>query len=158
MEINEIQDYLILPFDTFSLNTLNEDIENLGAKKAIESYYKYADCTKIYPSGIRACQTIDYTYKFYISKIYYIIINYMNDNINEELSKLIDFHKHNIEFEKDNPPIVYKTKNKKGKTSKVKDLFEEDKPSRKELKIAKINKLTFNFKTINNGNGNDVQT
>ena len=79
------------------------------------------DCTKVTSIG-RVIQTINYRYKFLIeafNKILNMAIdsNYItSEQCNLYRGKLEQRHIANLEFEKDNPPIIY-TKKKAGKSS-----------------------------------------
>lgn len=152
-----IPDYLenyIIPLDKFDTNLICNDVERLGIDEVIAKYITYMDCSKIYPNNIRPVQTISYTYYSTISKLLWIIENLIVEEKykQEVLNKIIAQHELNIEFEKENAPILY-TK-KPFKREKVIKEPKEKKPrisaaERKLVtKLAKINSLSFTLKPI----------
>ena len=132
-------------------------IDDKVAKKGIEGYLNqqlvYLDCSRIL-QGMRMMQTIGYPYKREISSYVYVLENYSSsincpddyDKNPDEywIDKLLERHKANLEYEKENPPIWYDGKPKKGCKRKPKakegDMFPE------ETKKAKISKAEAKLK------------
>ena len=146
MTINEI----IKKYHT-DLDKCDTDmIDNRVAEKGIEEYLNqqliYLDCSRIL-KGMRMMQTIGYPYKREISSyVYALDTSEFKDKgeISIWTDKLIERHKANLEYEKENPPIWYDDKSKKNTTRKRKvketDLFPE------ETKKAKISKAEAKLK------------
>ena len=147
------------------IKTYHTDLDNYDkaiidkkvAEKGIEEYLNqqliYLDCSRII-QGLRMMQTIGYPYKREISSYVYVLENWSssvccpedyNKNPDEYwIDKLIERHKANIEYEKENPPVWYDSKPKKNTTRKRKSkeayLFPE------ETKKAKISKAESKLK------------
>lgn len=90
--------------------------------EVLDDILEQLDCTKISPIG-RIMQTINYRYKFLMEAYNHILNCAMDTNkINIEQfrlykGKLDERHIANLEFEKDNPPVVYTKKGKAKVTS-----------------------------------------
>lgn len=132
-----------------------DEIDNAVNKEGIESYLNdllhYLDCTRLMKDGRRIVQTIDHMYGHDISVFFYVV-GKIDDEIlkREYLSKLEERHKANLEYEKENPPVVYVKKKTATKSTKTLKEPKEKKPSAKALKaakkVAKINMLKLNIK------------
>lgn len=89
--------------------------------EVLDDILEQLDCTKISPIG-RTMQTINYRYSFLMEAYNYVLNCAIDANrINIEQFKLYkgkldERHIANLEFEKDNPPVVY-TKKCKGKAT-----------------------------------------
>ena len=87
--------------------------------EVLDDILEQLDCTKISPIG-RIMQTINYRYNFLMEAYNYVLNCAIDANvINIEQFKLYkgkldERHIANLEFEKDNPPVVY---TKKGKSN-----------------------------------------
>lgn len=124
-------------------------IDKSVAEKGIEEYLNqqliYLNCSRII-QGMRMMQTIGYPYKREICSYIYALNGLAEDPEYEQvwLTKLLERHNANIEYEKENPPIWYDDKPKKTATRKRKvkeaDLFPE------ETKKAKISKAEAKLK------------
>lgn len=85
--------------------------------EVLEDILEQLDCTKISPIG-RTMQTINYRYNFLMEAYNYVLNCAIDANvINIEQfkfykGKLDERHIANLEFEKDNPPVVYTKKDK----------------------------------------------
>lgn len=85
--------------------------------EVLDNILEELDCTKISPIG-RIMQTINSRYKFLMEAYNYVLNCAMDANrINIEQfnfykGKLDERHIANLEFEKDNPPVVYTNKKK----------------------------------------------
>lgn len=122
--------------------------------KGIEDYFNqqlvYLDCSRII-QGMRMMQTIGYPYKREISSYLYVLDNLEKYNtlssdkeVRHYVDLLIERHQANLEYEKENPPIWYDGKPKKGGKRKPKtkegDMFPE------ETKKAKLSKAEAKLK------------
>lgn len=131
--------------DNSSIIQLQKDVETFGAEELFNMRIKSANCSRVNAWGQRPCQTIDYTYKYFISELVYIIDNYLEDK-EHYYEMLLMLHNSNLDYEKINPPVVYKKgKLKDKKEKKVKE--PKQKVSKASLKLAakisKISKLKF---------------
>lgn len=144
-------------FNEYKINLTNTDIRNVEREIKTTPPYdicmnlinNWLDCTKyMKDSNLRLRQTIDHIYKHDISIIFYVISNYITDDdvAQDIINSLIDRHINNLEFERLNPPVVYKKKTTKRKYNSVipvKDLFSDtvSKEDCKKPKAKKKNKL-----------------
>lgn len=148
----ELDKYKV-PLDGCDVEILDNRIKASGVDDVIQSQLRFLDCTRTIKGqwgDIRAIQTIDYTYKDELSKLLYVIDNYCEDKV-EHYAKLLELHTANIEYEKQNPPIIYKKKkrNSTSRSSKTTTNPVERKTSKErkaELKIKKLSLLTFKLK------------
>ena len=144
-------------FDEYKINLTNTDIRNVEREIKTTLPYdicmnlinNWLDCTKyMKDSNLRLRQTIDHIYKHDISIIFYVISNYITDDdvAQDIINTLIDRHINNLEFERLNPPVVYKKKTTKRKYNSIipaEDLFSDtfSKEDCKKPKAKKKNKL-----------------
>lgn len=90
--------------------------------EVLDDILEQLDCTKISPIG-RTMQTINYRYNFLMEAYNYVLNCAIDANrINIEQFKLYkgkldERHIANLEFEKDNPPVIYTKKGKAKATS-----------------------------------------
>lgn len=121
--------------DIIDLNILKEDFINLrikdygGVEEAIKHQFIELDCSRVFNNGMRAMQTNIYRYVYEVSMTVALIDRLDDNDLKRKyIQQLNAVHNNNLEFEKDNPPIVYPTKTKKSikrtSTPKQKDLFE----------------------------------
>lgn len=93
------------------------------------------DCTKIYADGSRPVQTINYGYKRDVAGFIYInnkLCEKYPDIDIDYYAKLVNRHEENLNFEKDNPPIYYKSKQRASgrnnrRTAEIADIFTGEK-------------------------------
>lgn len=159
INIDLISSYII-PIDRFYVDLIKSEVNRLGKEEVYNRQLKQLDCTRITETGIRIQQTIGLPYSSEITQMLYLIETYFKDDEDNRLQQILDIHKRNIEFEKENPPIIYKSKSKtaKVKTSKPKQTkmkFDDNgKPvktvaERKlAIKAIKMNSLKFNLKPV----------
>lgn len=138
-------------------------IDNRVAEKGIEGYLSqqliYLDCSRII-KGMRMMQTVGYPYKREITSYLYALDKFIGSNEysdpdNDEeykyrLNKLLELHKANLEYEKENPPIIYDelkpTKTNKGKRkAKEGDLFPKERKTKAERKQETIQQKISNL-------------
>ena len=169
VDISPLNNY-IDKFNTFINSFVDSEIKSVGLDCYLDYQFRRLNCTNIYPNGMRAIQTIDHSYKMNISETVYLIQNYVEEYERDKyFIKLLTNHQNNLEYEKQNPPIVYKQKITKSKTKTKNDDITEDKLKRtrkkstttKEkvpkqsaaerklaAKVAKLNTLSFNIKSV----------
>lgn len=153
MTINEIAKKYNTDLDDADRAMIDRRVEEKGIEEYLNQQLVYLDCSRIV-QGMRMMQTIGYPYKREISSYIYAINNW-NSTItcpeNYEgnpdeywIDKLIERHNANLEYEKENPPVWYGDKTKKGGKRKQKakegDMFPE------ESKKAKISKAEAKLK------------
>lgn len=169
VDISPLNNY-IDKSNTFISNFVDSEIKNVGLDCYLDYQFRRLNCTNIYPNGMRAIQTIDHSYIVNITETVYLIQNYIEECKRDEyLIKLLTIHQNNLEYEKQNPPIVYKktvtkskTKNKnndlikdkdkiiKKKSTKTKEKIPKQSAAERKLaaKVAKLNTLSFNIKPV----------
>ena len=144
MSINDIIKTYHTDLDDADRAMIDRRVEEKGIKEYLNQQLVYLDCSRVI-QGMRMMQTIGYPYKREISSYIYVLteLNVSDDNI-YWIDKLIERHNANIEYEKENPPIWYDGKPKKGVKRKPKakegDTFPE------ETKKAKISKAEAKLK------------
>ena len=145
MNINDIVKKYHADLDDVDRAMIDRRVEEKGIEEYLNQQLVYLDCSRII-QGMRMMQTIGYPYKREISKYVYVIETYKNniECIEDRTNILVDLHKHNLEYEKENPPIWYDGKPKKSSKRKPKakegDMFPE------ETKKAKISKAEAKLK------------
>ena len=109
MSIKDFDDYNI-ELDKFDIRMLNNEVVEKGVENYLSLLLVYLDCSRII-NNMRMMQTIGYPYKRYISIYLYILNNILDNNkYSEYENKLISLHLKNLDFEKENPPIIYDKK------------------------------------------------
>lgn len=106
-----------------------------GIMNALMFLLKGLDCTKIYPDGSRPVQTINYGYRTDIAGFIYLNNKLAEENPECDIdfyAKLVQRHEENLSFEKDNPPIYYKGKQRIStrstrRTAEIADIFTGEK-------------------------------
>ena len=162
VDISPLNDY-VDKNNSFIENFVESEVKTIGIDNCLTYQFRRLNCANLYPNGIRAIQTIDYSYKVNITETLFLIQNYIEDEKerDEYLTKLLKLHQSNIEYEKTNPPIVYrksiaKTNKTKTKTEKIKTSKSKTKETNKvsvaekklAAKVAKLNNVTFKIKPI----------
>lgn len=169
VDISPLNNY-IDKSDTFISNFVDSEIKSVGLDCYLDYQFRRLNCTNIYPNGMRAIQTIDHSYKTNITETVYLIQKYVEECERDKyFIKLLTLHQNNLEYEKQNPPIIYKQKITKDKTKIKNDDIIEDKPkyTRKKnttikekvskqsaaerklaAKVVKLNTLSFNIKPV----------
>lgn len=153
-QIDELRSYAI-PNDDLGIQMIEYHVNRYGVEWVLNDLFNDLDCTRLY-NGRRICQTIDLTYRSNLGELFYLIDNYNIPECNDVLSKLIEIHNNNLEYEKINPPIVYPSSNKKQKRSKDSSVDKERKRNwekrqttmfdTRKSKIAAIGKLNLKIK------------
>lgn len=169
VDISPLNNY-IDKSNTFISSFVDSEIKSVGLDCYLDYQFRRLNCTNIYPNGIRAIQTIDHSYRVNITETVYLIQNYVEECKRDEyFIKLLMIHQNNLEYEKQNPPVVYKQTVTKSKTKTKSNNVIEDKPksTRKKstktkekvhkqsaaerklaAKVAKLNTLSFNIKPV----------
>lgn len=169
VDISPLNNY-IDKSNIFISNFVDSEIKSVGLDCYLDYQFRRLNCANIYPNGMRAIQTIDNSYRVNITETVYIIQNYIEECKRDEyFIKLLMLHQNNLEYEKQNPPIIYKQKITKYKTKIKNDDIIEDKSkcTRKKntttkekvpkqsaaerklaAKVAKLNTLSFNIKSV----------
>ena len=142
MNIEDITKTYHTNLDDGDKTMIDRQVEEKGIEQYLNQQLAYLDCSRI-KDGMRMMQTIGYPYKREItSYLYAVEMHAVHKHIWEE--KLIERHQANLEYERENPPIWYDGKPKKGGKRKPKakegDMFPE------ETKKAKISKAEAKLK------------
>lgn len=127
-----IEDKYVGKLDNQDIRWFDYLIKSKGScPAALNSLLHDLNCTRVYPDGSRPVMSINYGYRRDIAGYFYVLEKLKN--VNEEtanfyLDKLIVRHEENLNFEKDNPPINYQTKQRRSsgnitRTAKIKDMF-----------------------------------
>lgn len=153
MTINEIIKKYHIELDNFDKDMIDKKVAEKGIEWYLNQQLIYLDCSRIL-QGMRMMQTIGYPYQKEISSYIYVLKNWSSSiNCPEDytknpdeywIDKLIERHQANLEYEKENPPVWYDGKPKKGgkrkQKAKERDMFPE------ETKKAKISKAEAKLK------------
>ena len=145
MNINELVKKYHIDLDDADRAMIDRRVEEKGIEDYLTQQLVYLDCSR-FIQGMRMMQTIGYPYKREISSYVYAVSGLAEDPKSEQvwIDKLIERHNVNIEYEKENPPVWYDGKPKKGGKRKPKakegDVFPE------ENKKAKISKAEAKLK------------
>ena len=146
MTINDIIKTYHTDLDDYDKTMIDKKVAEKGIEKYLNQQLIYLDCSRIL-QGMRMMQTICYPYKREISSYVYALETVAGNDFDFDkkwINKLIERHKANLEYEKENPPIWYDGKPKKNTTRKRKhkeaDIFPE------ETKKAKISKAEAKLK------------
>lgn len=143
-------DYAI-DLDDFSKNYIEHQLKNEGFNAVFEKNLLILNCERSYNDGTRPMQTIDYYYKKTLSETLYAIRKQDVDIQDNLLEMLLKRHERNLEYEKENPPIVYSNRKAKRKNNTNRAPNKDVKPSSpvkdKQAKIAnKLKLLTLKIK------------
>ena len=161
MSIKDLEDYSI-ELDKFDIKMLNNEVVEKGVENYLSLLLVYLDCSRII-NNMRMMQTIGYPYKRYISMYIYILNNILDKNkYAEYVNNLISLHLKNLDYEKENPPIIYDKKgfnefkskiNKHPRKRKVKEQiipgFGKDTSSSLKAKLAGCANVKFSIKLPN---------
>lgn len=154
-------EYQLLTLEDADRNLTKYEAEQVGLENYIQKQIDYLDVSRVLAENtkFRIIQTIDYLYKVTISKTHYAIS--LVEDLDERkvwLHKLAERHRANIEYEKENPPLVYKKKSAT-KSKKANSPVEKSKPketvAQQKLKQRAIKLGTLKLK-MTNGKSNSV--
>ena len=160
MNINELIKKYHIDLDDADRAIINKRVGEKGIEGDLNQQLVYLDCSRVL-QGMRMMQTIGYPYKREITSYVYALYNLVNfmtvedsdiDKFDKDywINKLIERHQANLEYEKENPPVWYDGKPKKGGKRKPKakegDMFPEE---TKKAKLSKAEaKLAAKFATV----------
>ena len=139
MNINELVKKYHIDLDDADKAMIDRRVEEKGIEEYLNQQLVYLDCSRVI-QGMRMMQTIGYPYKRELCSYIYAVSGLAEDPESEQvwIDKLIERHNANIEYEKENPPVWYDGKPKKGGKRKPKakegDVFPEE---TKKTKISK---------------------
>lgn len=138
-------------FSSYSVDLDRDDIVKISslsiydAQKEFNNDLRYINCARLTEDNKAYIQTIDYTYHYFISRLWYMLEKLNFDD--EYVDKLIDIHIKNLEFEKINPPIIYKKKTKSKRKTVKEEKVSKPKVSKPKIdKLKKLSLLTFKLK------------
>lgn len=125
-----------------------------GEITALNTLLHDLDCTRVYKDGSRPMQTIHYGYRCNIAGFIYIynkLCEKYPDLDVDYYAKLAKRHEENLDFEKLNPPIYYKSKQRGSggsnrRTAEIADIFTGEK-SKVDVGSGKIIKPKENAAT-----------
>ena len=150
--MNEELKKYIIQLSQSHIDFLVHEIAETSIDTVINYCLKRIDCTRVH-NNMRLMQTIGAPYMYEISYLKILIENYVDEDKRQTLfDKVLEIHHNNLEYEKENPPIVYDTKKKsKSRTTKVikeKVVTEKvPKVSKSEMKfIAKVANIKLTIK------------
>ena len=119
MEITELRDY-ITSLDDADRHMIDQRIAEKGIENYLSQQLVYLDCSRII-NNMRMMQTIGYPYQREISSYIYALETVAGNDFDfdkEWINKLLEHHKANLEYEKENPPVWYGGKKAKDKWDK----------------------------------------
>lgn len=138
-------------FFSYSVSLDRDDIIKISSlsiydvQKEFNNDLRYINCTRLTEDNKAYIQTIDYTYHYFISRLCYMLEKLNFDD--EYVDKLINIHNKNLEFEKINPPIIYKKKTKSKRKTVKEEKVSKPKVSKPKIdKLKKLSLLTFKLK------------
>lgn len=150
MTINELVKKYYTDLDDVDRAMIDRRVGEKGIEEYLNQQLVYLDCSRII-QGMRMMQTIGYPYKREINSYIYVLNKAVwldgcqSEHKEEWTNKLIERHNANLEYEKENPPVWYDGKPKKGGKRKPKakegDIFPE------ETKKVKLSKAEARLKT-----------
>ena len=139
---------------------IEENISKKGYNGVLHEVYDNMDCTIVFADGSRPLMTNCFLYEYFLAIINYCLSNAERTEEIIEIENLINERiQANIDFEKENPPIIYSKKStkKSTKTGRYthKDMFTgetiDDTPKVKKPKSKKEKiKIDIDFKPIFN--------
>ena len=115
MDYTKLRNY-ITSLDDSDRKIIDKKVAEKGIEEYLNQQLIYLDCSRII-KGMRMMQTIGYPYQREISSYLYAVeMHAVHKHIWE--NKLLERHKANLEYEKENPPIWYGGKKAKDKWDK----------------------------------------
>ena len=126
MVLEELNEY-ITTLDKNDTDIIDKRVAEKGIEDYLSQQLVYLDCSRII-QGMRMMQTIGYPYQREISSYLYALENWSStvtcpDDYNKNpdeywIDKLLERHKANLEYEKENSPVWYGGKKAKDKWDK----------------------------------------
>jgi hypothetical protein len=142
----------IVPLDNKDKNYIDDKCKINNFTKVINNYLEEIDSAKRAEEGKIVYGTIHYYYKTVISYILYILDRYCDDEFIYDtfVDLLQNVHLSNIDYEKRNPPVIYKKKQSKEvvekKTKKIYDKEEDTKYRLKQLVSLDLSNIKLKIK------------
>ena len=126
MTTNRFKKYIIT-LEKNDIDIINTTIAEKGIEGFFSQQLVYLDCSRIVKE-VRITQTTSFKYRVDISRYLHIINSIKNtEQYDIWLNKLITLHNNNLEYEKENPPIIYDKPAKKAVTKINKNPARRDK-------------------------------
>lgn len=126
MTINNFKKYIIT-LEKSDIDIINKTIAEKGIEGFFSQQLVYLDCSRIVKE-VRITQTTSFKYRVDISRYLHVINSIKNtEQYDIWLNKLITLHNNNLEYEKENPPIIYDKPAKKAVTKINKNPARRDK-------------------------------
>ena len=126
MTINNFKKYIIT-LEKSDIDIINATIAEKGIEGFFSQQLVYLDCSRIVKE-VRITQTTSFRYRIDISRYLHVINSIKNtEQYDIWLNKLITLHNNNLEYEKENPPIIYDKLTKKAVTKINKNPARRDK-------------------------------
>ena len=126
MTINNFKKYIIT-LEKSDIDIINTTIAEKGIEGFFSQQLVYLDCSRIVKE-VRITQTTSFKYRVDISRYLHVINSIKNtEQYDIWLNKLITLHNNNLEYEKENPPIIYDKPAKKVVTKINKNPARRDK-------------------------------
>ena len=126
MTINNFKKYIIT-LEKSDIDITNTTIAEKGIEGFLSQQLVYLNCSRIVKE-VRITQTTSFKYRVDISRYLHVINSIKNtEQYDIWLNKLITLHNNNLEYEKENPPIIYDKPAKKAVTKINKNPARRDK-------------------------------
>ena len=126
MTTNRFKKYIIT-LEKNDIDIINTTIAEKGIEGFFSQQLVYLDCYRIVKE-VRITQTTSFKYRVDISRYLHVINSIKNtEQYDIWLNKLITLHNNNLEYEKENPPIIYDKPAKKAVTKINKNPARRDK-------------------------------
>ena len=126
MTTNRFKKYIIT-LEKSDIDIINTTIAEKGIEGFFSQQLVYLDCSRIVKE-VRITQTASFKYRVDISRYLHVINSIKNtEQYDIWLNKLITLHNNNLEYEKENPPIIYDKPAKKAVTKINKNPARRDK-------------------------------
>ncbi len=156
--------------DQIDVRMIEFNIKEHGYKGYLDVLLKDMNCIdRFMPNGQHIMQTIGFPYQHLYNKFDYTIDaglangKLLPDDATHYWAEYNQVHEANLKWEMLNPPVIYdiakskaKSKTRVIKDKVIKDKVVSDKPTNAQLKAtaksAKLSKLKFSFKTVDNDN------
>ncbi len=136
------------PLDESDKKMCINRVSHKDVHDVINDDLNFLDCSRII-NDKRIIQTIDHTYKYTITKLIFIINQFIHDESEREIyfNKIRELHKQNINYEKENIPIIYDKKKVKAVKTTTKKVIKEKVVKDKVKNDAKVTRAAF-LKTL----------
>lgn len=144
MNIGKLSEYCVTPDSDWDVEYMIRESNVSNVIELLDKLLDRLDCSKVYPSGLRVMQTIDYPYKREITRFLFVLSTVDEDTRNVYMDKLFSRHEQNLNYESTNAPVWYDEKYKKARRSTTKRVTEGTKSS--SAKLTKEQKANLSLK------------